>query len=88
MPVIATIHALSFIVVSYKRPQIRRSRLAKQLDSRATRVRRTDHVVVCSVTVLARLFGPGRHRQVDWRPGNIATSAHTVTIEAVAALTQ
>src|ERR1700722_466016 len=31
----------------------------KQPDSLATRVRRTDHVVVCSAIIHARLFGPG-----------------------------
>jgi PRC-barrel domain len=35
-------------------------------------------VVVCGVTVLARLFGPGHHRQVDQRPGNTASSARNV----------
>ena len=31
-------------------------------------------MVVCGVTVLARLFGPGHHCQVDRRLGNTATS--------------
>ena len=46
-------------------------------------VRETDHVMVCGVTVLARLFDPGHHRQVDRRPGNTATTTRTVIIEAV-----
>ena len=40
-------------------------------------------MVVCSVTVLARPFGPGHYRQVERRPGNTATSTRTVVIEAV-----
>jgi hypothetical protein len=47
-------------------------------------VRETDHVMVCGVTVLARLFDPGHHRQVDQRPGNTTSSTRTITIEAVA----
>jgi hypothetical protein len=39
--------------------------------------------MVCGVTVLARLFDPGHHRQVDQRPGNTASSARNVIIEAV-----
>ena len=46
------------IIVSYKRSQIRRSRLAKTAKQLSTRVRGTDHVVVCGVTVPARLFDP------------------------------
>jgi hypothetical protein len=42
---------------------------------------RNNHVVVCSVTVLARLFGLGHHCQVDQRPGN--TAIPNVIIEAV-----
>ena len=40
-------------------------------------------MVVCSVTALARLFGPGHCRQVDRRPGNTTTTTRTVIIEAV-----
>jgi hypothetical protein len=40
--------------------------------------------MVCGVTVLARLFDPGHHRQVDRRPGNTTSSTRTITIEAVA----
>jgi hypothetical protein len=40
-------------------------------------------VVVCCVTVLARLFGLGHHRQGDRRPGNAATSTRTVIVEAL-----
>ena len=36
-------------------------------------------MVVCSVTVLARLFGSGHHRQVERRPSNAATSTRTFT---------
>jgi hypothetical protein len=42
----------------------------------------TDDVVVGSVTVLARLFGPGHRREVDRRPGNTTGSTCTVIIEA------
>jgi len=88
MHVIATVHALpssschikgrKFVGRDWRNNSIAEQRVLEE----------PNHVVVCSVTVLARLFGPGRHRQVDRRPGNIATSAHTVIIEAVAALTQ
>jgi len=47
------------------------------------RVRGIDHLVVCGVSVLARLFDPGHHRQVDQWPGNTASSTRTVIIEAV-----
>ena len=43
----------------------------------------TDDVVVGSVTVLARLFGPGHRREVDRRPGNTTGSTCTVIIEAL-----
>jgi hypothetical protein len=55
----------------------------KQPDSRAMRVRGIDHLVVCGVSVLARLLDPGHHRQVDQWPGNTASSTRTVIIEAV-----
>jgi hypothetical protein len=45
-------------------------------------------VVVFGVTVLARLFDPGHHRQVDQRPGNTASSARAVIIEAVGSTQQ
>jgi hypothetical protein len=38
-------------------------------------------VVVCSVTVLALLFGPGHHCQVDHHIGNTATRPRPVIIE-------
>jgi len=47
------------------------------------RVRGIDHLVVCGVSVLARLFDPGHHRQVDRWPGNTASSIRTLIIEAV-----
>jgi hypothetical protein len=39
-------------------------------------------MVVCGVTVLARLFGPGHHCQVDRRLGNTATSTPNVIFGA------
>jgi hypothetical protein len=38
---------------------------------------------VCGVSVLARLFDSGHHRQVDQWPGITASSTRTVLIEAV-----
>jgi hypothetical protein len=61
-------------------PQIGRSRLAKTIAEQSVLKK---HVVVCGVTILARLFSPGHHRQVDRRPGNTASSTRTVIIEAV-----
>ena len=38
---------------------------------------------VCGISVLARLFDSGHHRQVDQWPGITASSTCTVLIEAV-----
>jgi len=68
----------------YHHHHVIKGRIFAERDWRkAMRVRGIDHLVVCGVSVLARLFDPGHHRQVDQWPGNTASSTRTVIIEAV-----